>query len=414
MNRFIEKRMKNNNSQSLDALSDRSLLGELGHGPKTDSEERARLNEERERERKREREKEREKERARGRPAFSRSAIEKENNENGAQSSTLIFPLVFARFSLSSMGFHLAAIVSGAATLVGVAAVATSRTSAAGWRSLPALALAAASATGFVVAAAASPARSEPRQRRLAGQKRERRLPTAVVPARLRAVPRGPEDEACIPEISRDGVELGRGAAARRRKWKRRKRGKANGGGGGGQGREVRRRRQNVEADDGGDEDEQQRQLSSLPYYLGGWPHEADALPPGVSAVLDVTAELPKVVASEGGYLNLRVWDTHGPSPAQIDTAVRWIAEARRSGKKVLVHCAHGHGRSVTVLAAALLAQREEEGGGEGAESCSDASVDAVIAHIQTFRPRAKLNARQRRALEGWLELRKSAKASVK
>ena len=55
------------------------------------------------------------------------------------------------------MGLHLAAIVSGAATLVGAAAVATARTSAAGWRSIPALALSYASATGFLVALAAHP-----------------------------------------------------------------------------------------------------------------------------------------------------------------------------------------------------------------------------------------------------------------
>jgi len=312
------------------------------------------------------------------------------------------------------MGFHLAAIVSGAATLVGVAAVATSRTSAAGWRSLPALALAAASATGFVVAAAASPAGASRGSAALLGKREsDGSLPLwsllVFAPFHVGLRTKLAFQRSRGTESNWDEVQPLEGGSGRGGKG-----GKANGGGGGGQGREVRRRRQNVEADDGGDEDEQQRQLSSLPYYLGGWPHEADALPPGVSAVLDVTAELPKVVASEGGYLNLRVWDTHGPSPAQIDTAVGWIAEARRSGKKVFVHCAHGHGRSVTVLAAALLAQREEEGGGEGAESCSDASVDAVIAHIQTFRPRAKLNARQRRALEGWLELRKSAKASVK
>jgi len=131
---------------------------------------------ERERERKREREKRRGREAG---PALSRSAIEKENNENGAPSSTLIFPLVCP----------ILALLNG----------------------LP-------------------PRRHRLRRGDARRGRSSRHIPNErrgmeVSPcAGARAVPRGPEDEACIPEISRDGVELGRGAAARRRKWKRRKR----------------------------------------------------------------------------------------------------------------------------------------------------------------------------------------------
>ena len=345
---------------------------------------------------------------------------EKKKSERTLSSSFTLSIALFSSFCLAqswlfTMGLHLAAIVSGAATLVGAAAFVTARTSAAGWRSLPALALSYASATGLVVALAAHPlAASRGRAALLGKRESDGSLPlwslVAFAPfhAGLRtklAFQRARGTESNWDEVEPLGREGGGGGG-----------GRANGGGGAG--RELRRRRRRQPKVDAADNDAEEEERASpfLPYYLGGWPHEAGALPPGVSAVLDVTAELPRIAAS-GRYLNLRVWDTHGPTPAQIDAAVRWIAERRREGEKVLVHCAHGHGRSVTVLAAALLAEREEEEeeAEEEAKSCSARdSVDSVIAHIQKFRPRAKLNSRQREALEGWLELRKSAKASVK
>ena len=306
------------------------------------------------------------------------------------------------------MGLHLAAIVSGAATLVGAAAVATAKTSAAGWRSLPAIVLSYASATGFIIAIAATPEAASRGSAALLGKREsDGSLPlwslVAFAPFHAGLRTKLALQRARGTESNWDEVEPLLEGGGRR--------GKASGGASRGQ--EVRRL-QKVEAGDDDAYNDEQQNLSALPYYLGGWPHRADALPPGVSAVIDVTAELPRIASSEQ-YLNLLTWDTHGPTPSQIETAVRWIAEKRRRSRKVLVHCAHGHGRSVTVLAAALLAEREavEE---EEAKSCSSASnsIDSVVAHIQKFRPRAKLNSRQREALEGWLELRKrSAKARI-
>ena len=54
-------------------------------------------------------------------------------------------------------------------------------------------------------------------------------------------------------------------------------------------------------------------------------------------------------------YLNLAVWDTHAPTAQQIETGVQWALAQRAAGRPVLVHCAHGHGRSATVLAAILI-----------------------------------------------------------
>lgn len=56
----------------------------------------------------------------------------------------------------------------------------------------------------------------------------------------------------------------------------------------------------------------------------------------------------------------------------------------------VLVHCAHGHGRSVAIVTAAVLAHGNAD------------TVDAAEAHVRRARPRARLNARQRAAVEAW------------
>lgn len=52
-----------------------------------------------------------------------------------------------------------------------------------------------------------------------------------------------------------------------------------------------------------------------------------------------------------------QVWDTHAPTPQQIEAGVQWALAQRASGLPVLVHCAHGHGRSATVLAAILIGE---------------------------------------------------------
>ena len=118
-----------------------------------------------------------------------------------------------------------------------------------------------------------------------------------------------------------------------------------------------------------------QRRLSSEPsfdrvgehYYIGAWPSEEKLVPTVQPAVLDVTCELPLQVLPPA-YLNLAVWDTHAPTPAQIEQGVKWALQQRAAGRPVLVHCAHGHGRSATVLAAILI-------GGLGAVRCGGLGV---------------------------------------
>lgn len=45
------------------------------------------------------------------------------------------------------------------------------------------------------------------------------------------------------------------------------------------------------------------------------------------------------------------------PNTEQIQEGVDWAQEQLAAGNSVYIHCAHGHGRSATVLACLLIAQ---------------------------------------------------------
>ena len=128
-------------------------------------------------------------------------------------------------------------------------------------------------------------------------------------------------------------------------------------------------------------------------WFLGGWPASAAALPASVGAVVDVTAELPRTHALP--YHCAPVWDTHAPTVASLDPALAWASAQRSAGRSVYVHCAHGHGRSAAVLVAALL------------DSGAAADADAALALVQAARPLARLNHRQRAAVDNWWALRR-------
>ncbi|KAK9823004.1 hypothetical protein WJX81_005381 [Elliptochloris bilobata] len=123
-------------------------------------------------------------------------------------------------------------------------------------------------------------------------------------------------------------------------------------------------------------------------WYLGGWPAHGDLVPPGGPAVVDVTCELPRRHSQP--YSNVPVWDTHAPTPAQIEAGVRWALRQREAGRPVYVHCAHGHGRSTVVLCAALI------------RTGLAADPKAALALARAGRPRARFNYRQQDALEAW------------
>ena len=83
-----------------------------------------------------------------------------------------------------------------------------------------------------------------------------------------------------------------------------------------------------------------------------------------------------------------------GPTPEQIDEGVAWALKQESAGRPVLIHCAHGHGRSATLLCAILIAKGEVGGMAE------------AVAVLKESRPRVRLNTRQRAGLTQWVELR--------
>ncbi|KAI8462776.1 MAG: protein-tyrosine phosphatase-like protein [Monoraphidium minutum] len=127
--------------------------------------------------------------------------------------------------------------------------------------------------------------------------------------------------------------------------------------------------------------------------YIGGWPKNAEVLPAARDlSVVDVTCELPRTHETGGGYLCLPTWDTHAPDAPAIQSAVDWGLDQMRLGRALYVHCAHGHGRSATVLAAVLIASGQAKG------------ADDAVAVMRAARPKVRLNGKQRAALEAWID----------
>lgn len=92
--------------------------------------------------------------------------------------------------------------------------------------------------------------------------------------------------------------------------------------------------------------------------WLGRRPSDSEAkamLDHESWAVVDLTTEFaePKVLR-QGKYLCLPTLDHTAPTSNQVEEALHFIAK-EKPAKKVLVHCALGHGRSATIVAAWLL-----------------------------------------------------------
>ncbi|XP_024991897.1 uncharacterized protein LOC112525840 isoform X1 [Cynara cardunculus var. scolymus] len=91
--------------------------------------------------------------------------------------------------------------------------------------------------------------------------------------------------------------------------------------------------------------------------YVGGWPSSPEKMPSGDPAIIDCTCELPRVFGVSGnGYLCIPTWDTRSPDPDAIESAVLWGCRKRAQNTPVFIHCASGHGRSVVVMCALLVA----------------------------------------------------------
>lgn len=138
--------------------------------------------------------------------------------------------------------------------------------------------------------------------------------------------------------------------------------------------------------------------------FLGGWPAHPALLPVDTSpskagmgrkiAVVDVTCELPCRVRDDiDAYHLVPVWDSHAPSVDQIQRAIEWTLPYLDDDTYIVyVHCAHGHGRSATIVGAILIATGVVD------------TVDQAIKCMTKQRPLVRLNSRQRDALLMWTQ----------
>lgn len=134
--------------------------------------------------------------------------------------------------------------------------------------------------------------------------------------------------------------------------------------------------------------------------YLGGWPNHPRHLPPSRnSCVVDVTCELPRTHTHK--YLAVQVWDTCAPTLQQLQGAVDFARGEEQAGRSVYIHCAHGHGRSATVMCACLI-------------ECGHArSVEEAVAAMKSVRPLVHLSPSQRQVRQWEGRGEESGKESV-
>jgi protein-tyrosine phosphatase len=111
-------------------------------------------------------------------------------------------------------------------------------------------------------------------------------------------------------------------------------------------------------------------------------------VPYGIDLVVDLAAEMsePRGVVRGRSYLSVPVLDTLAP-PAPVLREL--VAKVAAWPGPALVHCAAGHGRSALVAAGVLLAR------GLAHDAAGAASL------VRRARPAVRLNAAQRRLLEG-------------
>jgi len=124
-------------------------------------------------------------------------------------------------------------------------------------------------------------------------------------------------------------------------------------------------------------------------WWVGGcYGHELDK---DWGGVVDLTVEFPEsCIDRTKSYLSAPTWDGVPLDPTGLETAASFAVDARKTGD-VIVHCAHGRGRSTTVMCACLVKV-----------GLYDNWKDAFEKGIKPQRPVCKLNKRMRENLEAW------------
>ncbi|KAL1522993.1 hypothetical protein AB1Y20_017956 [Prymnesium parvum] len=108
------------------------------------------------------------------------------------------------------------------------------------------------------------------------------------------------------------------------------------------------------------------------------------------AAVVDLTVEFSEGCRDRTAeYLLLACWDGVPPDPAGLEDAAQLCARCRHRGD-VMVHCAHGRGRSTCVILACLVRAGVFSNWREAFEK------------IKPMRKGIKLNSKMRHALDEW------------
>jgi protein-tyrosine phosphatase len=111
-------------------------------------------------------------------------------------------------------------------------------------------------------------------------------------------------------------------------------------------------------------------------------------------AVIDLTVEFPEsCIKQTREYLSMPTWDGVPATPAQLDEAATFAVKAKDKGGDILVHCAHGRGRSTTVMCACLVKAGLYANWSEAFEK-----------GIKPQRTVCKLNRRMQQNLQAWQE----------
>ena len=109
------------------------------------------------------------------------------------------------------------------------------------------------------------------------------------------------------------------------------------------------------------------------------------------AGIIDLTVEFPEsCINHTEDYLLVSCWDGVPPDIARLEEAANFAHRARKKGH-VLVHCAHGRGRSTTVMCAALVRA-----------GLYQTWQEAFEKGIKPARPVCKLNRRMRDTLTEW------------
>jgi hypothetical protein len=125
-------------------------------------------------------------------------------------------------------------------------------------------------------------------------------------------------------------------------------------------------------------------------WWIGGC--HADRLDKDWAGVVDLTVEFPEsTINRTQAYLSIPTWDGVPASPRQIEEAAAFAVAAASGGGDVLVHCAHGRGRSTTIMCACLVKA-----------GLFSNWTDAFEKGIKPNRPCCKLNSRMKTNLTAW------------